>query len=521
MGIVETSVEERNRAWSLPATAGLRAAFGILWAIAAFLTWRGSFAVNYVGYLQNAAHGQPTWLQPWFTFWLSLITPAAALFVWTTRIVETLIAIGLLFGLARKWIYLGGALFSLLIWSTAGGFGGPYAAGASNLGPALVYVLVFIALIIFERILGRNPYTVDYYLERRWPAWTALAEWAPGALQRPSPPRLPWREQGFAVLGIAVALVLFFGSLGSTLSAAPATADNAAAAVSPLQLAANEPGAARDAILPPLLGTGDAVSFTIASTDTNVEIANGVQYQAWTFDGSVPGPVFHVRQGQTVNVTFVNQGNMQHSIDFHAAQVPPDVAYKSINPGESLQFSFVASVAGVFIYHCGTPPVLLHMADGMYGALVVDPDPGLPPADVSYVLVQSEWYTRQVEDKLMAGDYNKMLAATPDEVVFNGKAFQYKDRPLAAKAGQRVRLYVVDAGPNLSSAFHVIGGIFETVYPDGDAAHALTGVSTYPIAPGQGVVFDIVFPQPGKYPVVDHSMRDMQIGAVGVLEVTP
>jgi nitrite reductase (NO-forming) len=227
-----------------------------------------------------------------------------------------------------------------------------------------------------------------------------------------------------------------------------------------------------------------------------------------------------VRQGQTVNVTFVNKGNMQHSIDFHAAEVDPGVAYKSINPGESLQFAFQARTPGVFVYHCGTPPVLMHMAMGMYGAIIVDPSTPLPPADVSYVLVQSEWYTQQVQENVMGGDFNKMLTGTPDEVVFNGKAFQYRDKPLTAKVGQRVRLYVVDAGPNLSSAFHVIGEMFSAVYPDGDAAHALTGVSTYPIAPGQGVVLDVVFESPGHYPFVDHSMRNMQIGAVGVIQVT-
>ena len=520
MQVAETSGWGRRSAWALPATAGLRAAFGILWAIAALLTWRNDFAVNYVGYVQNASQGQPVWLQPWFGFWLSVITPAAPFFIWATRILETLIAIGLLFGLARKWTYIVGALFSLLIWSTAEGFGGPYSAGASNPGPALVYVLVFIALIIFERMLGANPYSVDYYLERRWPAWAKVAELAPDALSRPAPPRLSWREQGLAILGLGLALVFFVGTLGSATSAAPATPANAAAAVSPLQLASNEPGATRDAALPPLLGTGDRVSLSITSTDVNVEIANGVQYQAWTYGGLVPGPIMHVRQGQTVDVTYTNQGAMQHSIDFHAAQVPPDVAYKSIDPGESLQFSFVANTPGVFVYHCGTPPVLLHMADGMYGALVVDPAQGLPPADVSYVLVQSEWYTQQVQDKLMAGNFNKMVAATPDEVVFNGKAFQYKDHPLTAKAGQRVRLYVVAAGPSLPSAFHVIGAMFAAVYPDGDPAHALAGVSTYEIAPGQGVVFDVIIPQAGNYPFVDHSMRNMQLGAVGVLAVT-
>ena len=119
----------------------------------------------------------------------------------------------------------------------------------------------------------------------------------------------------------------------------------------------------------------------------------------------------------------------------------------------------------------------------------------------------------------MAGDYHRMMADTPDEVVLNGAAFQYKDQPLSAKAGQRIRIYFVDAGPNLPSAFHVIGAIFANVYPSGDMAQAMTRVSTYGVAPGQGVIFDLVIPQPGKYSFVDHSMRDTMMGAVGVINV--
>lgn len=314
--------------------------------------------------------------------------------------------------------------------------------------------------------------------------------------------------------------MFLLGTLHSALSGTPATPANAAAAVSPLQLASAAPTArASDASLPPLLGTGDTVAVTVTATDATVEIASDVTYQAWTFGGTVPGPILHVRQGQRVNVTFVNEGKMDHSIDFHAAEVPPGVAYRSIHVGEKLQFSFVARTPGVFVYHCGTPPVLLHMANGMYGALVVDPAQPLPPADASYVLVQGEWYTQQVRGSVMAGNFQKMAAMTPDEVVFNGVAFKYRDHPLPARVGQRIRLYVVDAGPSLPSAFHVIGAMFAVVYPDGDAAHALTGVSTYPIAPGQGVVFDLIIPQPGKYTFVDHSMRNMGLGATGVLDV--
>ncbi|HEU5011143.1 MAG TPA: multicopper oxidase domain-containing protein [Roseiflexaceae bacterium] len=510
----------RRSPWPFVASSAVRAAFGVIWAIDAALAWQPAFADHYVGYLQNAIQGQPAWLEPWFTFWITLVTPASGVFVWATRIVETIIAIGLLLGLARKWIYLLGGLFSLLLWSTAEGFGGPYTVGAANLGPTLVYALVFAALIVLNYIHGATPYSLDFYLAQRFPAWQRVAEWSPRPFVRP-PPRLSWFEQAGAIVAMVVAFVLLFGSLESALNAAPATPANAAAAVSPLSMASAQAGPARDARLPPLINSGDTADITITASDATVAIANGVTYQAWTFDGTAPGPVLHVRQGQTVNVTFVNNGKMQHSVDFHAAETAPNVSYRNINAGETLRFSFVANTPGVFVYHCGTAPVLLHMANGMYGAIVVDPAQPLPPADISYVIVQSEWYTRQVQDTLMAGNYNKMMAMTPDEVVFNGIANQYHDHPLAAKANQRVRLYVVDAGPSLASSFHVIGAMFAAVYPDGDAAHALTGVSTYPIAPGQGVVFDLVIPQAGKYPFVDHSMRNMAIGAVGELEVTP
>lgn len=520
---VTTSVQDSaHSTWPVTLASAIRAAFGVIWAINAYLIWQPDFAAHFVGYFQNAAQVQPSWLQPWFALWLALVTPAAGVFVWLTRVLETVIAIGLLLGLARKWTYLIGGAFSLLLWSTVDGFGGPYVVEARNPGPALVYVLVFVALALFDRIQGITPYSVDYYLGRRWPAWKRFAEWAPRHRLGQTPPHLSWPQQGAAIAGIIVALIFLLGSLQSALNAPPTTPANAAAAVSPLSLASSTPiTATRDATLPPLLGAGNAVSVTLTATDTTVEIANGVNYQAWTFGGTVPAPVLHVRQGQTVNITFINQGTMPHSIDFHAAEVPPDVAYRDINPGETLQFSFIARTPGVFVYHCGTPPVLVHIGNGMYGAIIVDPTQSLPPADMSYVLVQSEWYTRQVKGNLMAGDTAKMIAITPDEVVFNGVAFQYRDRPLTAKAGQRVRLYVVNAGPNLPSAFHVIGAIFDAVYPDGDPAHALTGVSTYTVAPGQGVVFDLIIPQAGKYPFVDHSMRNMLIGAVGVLDVAP
>ncbi|HEX7338574.1 MAG TPA: multicopper oxidase domain-containing protein [Rhodanobacteraceae bacterium] len=498
----------------------MRVAFGIIWCVGAVLIWSPDFAVHYVGYLHNASHGQPGWLAGWFSMWIALVTPNAGVFVWLTRIVESIIALALLTGFARRSIYVFGAIFSLLVWSTAEGFGGPYAVGATNLGTAISYVLIFVALIGLDYRAGFVPYSLDYVIERRWPRWSVIAEWRREAMVPAAPRVLPWRVQVPAMAAIVVLLVFLIGGLHSAFNVKSASPVAAAAAVSPLALAETGPMEhVRDARLPPLIGTGDSVDVHLVASDDKVSIANGVDYDAWTFGGTVPGPIIHVRQGQTVNVTFTNRGTMQHSIDFHAAMTPPSLHYVEIMPGQTIKFSFVANTPGVFLYHCGTPPVLLHIGNGMYGALVVDPATPLPPAAESYVIVQSEWYTRQIAGKLMGADFEKMKHEQPDEVVFNGTAFQYKDHPLTATAGQRVRIYFVDAGPSLWSSFHVIGGIFDKVYPDGETAHALSGVSTYSIGPGAGAIFDLVFPEPGRYPFVDHDMAHAMMGAQGVIDV--
>jgi nitrite reductase (NO-forming) len=514
---------ERNRdvfaeAWPAMARTALRVAFGLIWVADAAFTWTSGFAVHYVGYLHNAAQGQPAWLARWFDVWIALVTPRAAVFVWGTRIVETLLAAALLLGFARKTVYVLGALFSLLIWSTAEGFGGPYTVGATNMGAGIVYVLVFFALGVINSGSGPSPYSLDYYMEKRWPGWRRVSEWRTDV--RPATVHaVSWRVQAPALAGIALLVFFLIASLHSSLNVRPPTPASAAAAVSPLSLASNQPiGQPRDARLPPVQ-PGPAVKVDVVATDRTVAIASGVQYQAWTFNDIVPAPVIHVRQGQTVNVTFINRGTMQHSLDFHSAMTPPSLHYVELRPGEAMTYSFVAKVAGAFIYHCGTPPVLLHIGNGMYGAIVVDPAAPLPPVSESYVLVQGEWYTQQVSGTLMGADYQKMLNERPDEVVFNGAAFQYRDHPLRGTPGGRVRLYFVNAGPNIWSSFHVIGAIYDRVYPDGDPAHALTGVSSYTVGPGDGAVFDLVIDEPGRYPFVDHDMAHAMIGAQGILAV--
>ena len=506
--------------WPAIATTALRVAFGIIWALGAALTWSPDFAMHYVGYLHNAAHGQPDWSAGWFNLWIALVTPNAGLFIWATRIIESVLAFTLLAGFGRRTLYVLGALFSLLVWSTAEGFGGPYTVGAANMGTAISYVLIFVALIGLDYRAGFIPYSLDYLIERRWPKWQLVTEWRRDATAPRVPIVLPWRVQVPAMAGIVVLLVLLLLGLHSAFNVKSPSPTAAAAAVSPLSLASSAPIAtARDARLPPLIGNGETVNVHLVVSDEKVVIAGGIDYMAWTYGGTVPGPIIHVRQGQTVNVTFTNHGTMQHSIDFHAAITPPSLHYVDVDPGKTLKFSFMANTPGVFLYHCGTPPVLLHIGNGMYGAIVVDPATPLPLAAESYVIVQSEWYTQQVSGHLMGPDFEKMMQEQPDEVVFNGAAFQYRDHPLPVTAGKRLRIYFVNAGPDLWSSFHVIGAMFDKIYPDGDAAHALSNVSTYTVGPGAGAIFDLVIPEPGKYAFVDHDMAHVMAGAQGVFDV--
>ncbi|MCZ2441772.1 MAG: multicopper oxidase domain-containing protein [Burkholderiales bacterium] len=505
-------------AWSALSTAALRVAFGIIWMVNAAFTWMPGFSANYAGYLRNAAEGQPAWSAWWFNAWIALVEPHPTLFLWLTRLATTALALALLFGFARCTVYLLGALYSLLIWSTAGGFGGPYTIGAPNTGVGLLYVLLFAVLIVVNQRAGTSPYSVDYFIERRWPAWSWIAEWRERRLS--DAPRVAWWAQTGVLVGVAAVVFFLVAGLHSSLNVQAPTPAAAAAAVSPLQLASKEPVKQPfDATLPPLQ-EGDTVTLNIDVNDKAVEIASGVHYQAWPYFDSVPGKTLRVRQGQTVRVVLTNKATVHHSIDFHSAFTPPNLSFADIMPGESIEFSFVARVPGVFVYHCGTPPVLLHMANGMYGAIIVDPaeDPR-PRADREYVLVQGEWYTQQISGTLMGPDFGKMQRIQPDIVAFNGIAFQYQDHPLTARPNERVRLYMVNAGPSLWSAFHVIGAIFDRVYPDGNPAHALSGVSTYSVGPGEGVVFDVVIPDPGQYVFVDHSFAHLDKGAAGVLDI--
>ena len=211
--------------WADTATGAIRTAFGLVWAIDAYLKWRPVFFENYLSYVTSISSGQPQWLLPWFNLWISLIKLDPNLFAWLTRFVETGIAVGLLLGVARKWTYVLGGLFALFVWSIPEGFGGPYVPGATDVGAGVVYILVFASLFVMDHILGRSPYSLDFYLERIFPAWRHLAEWAPPQILDQEPRRLSWTIQIVTFIGIVVMLLILLFIIGSELNAAAAQAN--------------------------------------------------------------------------------------------------------------------------------------------------------------------------------------------------------------------------------------------------------------------------------------------------------
>jgi nitrite reductase (NO-forming) len=278
---------------------------------------------------------------------------------------------------------------------------------------------------------------------------------------------------------------------------------------------------ALDATLPPI-PAGDVVKVQMTLKDMVVEIAPGVKYNTWAFDGhGAPGPVVHVREGQTVEMTLTNGGSIPHSIDFHAARIAPNVAFRDAMPGESFTFRFKANDAGVFMYHCGTKPVLAHIANGMYGAIVVEPKAGLPKADNEYVLVGSEWYLNGDGIKEAASlDMSKARARMADWVTFNGYANQYVTHPLTADPGETTRFWVVAAGPTNNVNFHVVGTIFDRAWVNSDlASPPQRGVQTVVVPAGGGAVFDVKIADEGTYPFVSHAFADVDLGQVGLLKV--
>ena len=273
---------------------------------------------------------------------------------------------------------------------------------------------------------------------------------------------------------------------------------------------------------------------TLEVEEVDREVAPGVTVHMWTFNGQNMAPILRGKVGDIFEITLVNNGTMGHSLDFHAGMVSPDNTMKTIAPGERLVYRFEAKAAGIWLYHCGTAPLSLHMTQGMYGSVIIDPA-DLDPVDHEYVMVQGEAYlhdtgkTASDGNKLAENSPELIAAGTPTLTMFNGHATQYKAKPLQVKKGERIRVWVMAAGPNHGTSFHVVGSQFDTVYKEGgylmrrgvDAFGSRDGHSqALDLAPAQGGFVEMQFLESGTYMFVNHSFSEMERGAAGKIVVT-
>ena len=291
-----------------------------------------------------------------------------------------------------------------------------------------------------------------------------------------------------------------------------------------------------DAAIKPL-AQGDVKEVRLDTTHKVIQIAPGVNYSAWTFGDQVPGPTIRARVGDRVRFTMTNRSDepvpgvqltaapMMHSMDFHSAMVAPDDKYRSIAPGQTITFEFVLNYPGVFMYHCGTPMVLEHIASGMYGAMVVEPRDGYPTkVDREYVVIQSEFYAkvdpegRKVGDApLYVLDGDRLRDARPTHTVFNGLFNGMVRKPLEAKKGERVRLFVLNVGPSKTSSFHVVGTIFDRVWIEGNPRNQFVGMQTVLLGSSNSAIVEFMVPEDGSYVMVDHHFANASQGAVGII----
>jgi nitrite reductase (NO-forming) len=273
------------------------------------------------------------------------------------------------------------------------------------------------------------------------------------------------------------------------------------------------------------------------TTHKIIEIAPGVKFSAWTFGDQVPGPVVRARVGDRIKFSMTNRSDepvpgiqvtaapMMHSMDFHSAMVSPQDKYRSVAPGQTISFEFTANYPGIFMYHCGTPMVLEHIASGMYGMMIVEPRNGYPTkTDREYAVVQSEFYTkldpqkRKVDGQplyVLAGE--RVRTKAPTYTVFNGRYNGFVDKPLPAKPGERVRLFVLNVGPSNTSSFHVVGAIFDRVWMEGNPDNQWRGAQTVLLGSSNSAIVEFVVPEAGNYIMVDHHFANASQGAIGLI----
>ena len=276
---------------------------------------------------------------------------------------------------------------------------------------------------------------------------------------------------------------------------------------------------ARDPVLPPATNETERY-YTFTVTEQTVNVTSSLTRETWTFNGEAPGPILRGHIGDTFHITLVNNGTMSHSLDFHAGLVAPDNVMGSIEPGQSLEYTFVAKNAGIWLYHCSTAPMSMHIANGMFGAVIIDPT-DLDKVDREYVMVASELY---LGADGQSADASLLSALAPNAMAFNGVPFQYKAHPIQIKANERVRVWVMDAGPNLATTFHVVGAQFDTVWREG--AYVIRGGGSggwgqvLSLGAAEGGFVEFTPLEAGHYSFVNHALSLAEKGQVGVFEVS-
>lgn len=270
---------------------------------------------------------------------------------------------------------------------------------------------------------------------------------------------------------------------------------------------------------------GQVRELNLETTEVLSEIAPGITFNYWTFNNTVPGPLFRVSEGDIVRVTIKNNATSLHShnVDFHAATGPGGGgAVSVVAPGETKVFTFKALNPGLFVYHCAVPNMAVHMAHGMYGLILVEPKKGLPEVDKEFYVMQGELFTTGAIGRqgLQAFDAKKMMQSIPTYITFNGRPDGTVGK-MKAEVGDRIRMYVGNGGVVHSSSFHVVGEIFDTVYPEASIGGAIfKNVQTTNVPAGGATIVEFTVDYPGTYVLVDHALMRTDKGAWGTIEVT-
>jgi nitrite reductase (NO-forming) len=278
----------------------------------------------------------------------------------------------------------------------------------------------------------------------------------------------------------------------------------------------------KDATAPARL-SGTTHDIDLVMNEKLMTVAKGFQQAVWTFGDSVPGPVIRVRVGDLVRIHLINPATnkMPHSIDFHSSLVAWNDEMTSIQPGEEKLYEFRAMFAGVWMYHCGTSPALHHIANGMYGMMIVEPKGGLSKVDAEFAIVQSEWYLGP-QGQPASLEKAGAAAPAPDFILFNGVASQYLDHPIQIATGKRIRLFILNAGPSMDSSFHIVGTIFDRVVKEGvelkigNAGNY--GSQAVDLSPAQGAFVEFIMAEDGLYPIVTHAFNFVGRGALGLFQ---